>query len=80
MKFLALTAIALSAVIVKAQDACIVDCAYQVCPDGLTDLNCFCVTGTDAILACLSANCTAADLTTGTALGESVCSNLLRPD
>jgi len=75
MKYLSLTAIALAATFVQAQtpDACIISCATTSCPNGLTDINCFCVTEKDTILACLEANCTAADVETATALGESVC-------
>ena len=72
MKYLSFTAIVLAATIVKAQtpDACILTCATTTCPTGLTDLNCFCVTGTAAIGACIKANCTAADYQTALQLAD----------
>ena len=79
MKYFSLTAIVLAATIVKAQtpDTCILDCATATCPNGLTDLNCFCVTGTAAIAACIEQKCTAADLATAQQLGASVCGTKL---
>ena len=78
MKYFSLIAIAVAATIVKAQtpDACILNCALAACPSGLTDLSCFCVTGTAAIGACIQQNCTAADLQTALALSTSVCSTI----
>lgn len=85
MKFLALSALALVAV-VNAQatpptpDTCILTCAEQACPSeftsaNTTDYSCFCSTGTAQIIACLTANCTAADLQTAQGLEVSVCGN-----
>ena len=82
MKFLALSALAVVAAVVSAQtpDACILTCAEQACPSefasaNVTDYTCFCTTGTAAILACLQANCTPADLQTAEGLQQVVCTS-----
>jgi hypothetical protein len=77
MQILTLTAIALVAAFVKAQDACIINCTVQACPDFPSDIACFCSTGTADIIACLEANCTSADLTTAQALGQQYCCTIL---
>jgi hypothetical protein len=79
MKYFSLTAIVLAATIVNAQapDACILNCATATCPEGLSNLNCFCVTGTAAISACIKAQCTATDFAMAAQLGASVCGTKL---
>lgn len=55
-------------------DACILACAEQVCPgEFASNVTCFCSIGVQAISACITANCTAADLVTEEALQQAAC-------
>jgi hypothetical protein len=78
MKYLSLITIILTGIIVKAQtpDACILNCVSAICANGLTNLNCFCVTGVSSIAACIEQNCTPADLAVAEQLGASVCGTI----
>jgi hypothetical protein len=80
MKFLSFSVLAIAAVVnaQTAPDACILTCAEQACPSefsgaNITSYTCFCTTGTAQIAACLTANCTQADLATAEGLQQSVC-------
>src|SRR5271170_1881921 len=55
-------------------DTCVVNCALESCPDGLTDITCFC-SSTVAIGTCIQANCTAADVASAITLGQQICGN-----
>jgi len=85
MKILSLATIAVAAILATGQstpvpDACIIDCTEQVCVS-LTNFTCFCSPGPQqVILACLQANCTAADLTTADQLDQLECNTLSRLD
>ena len=64
---------------VKAQapqpDQCILGCATQVCGE-LTNLTCFCETGTTQLAACVESDCPASDLTLAIQLPQAYCKSL----
>lgn len=74
MKFLSVVAIALSAFLVSSQapDQCITSCATQVC-GSLTNLTCFCQTGTSQLAACVESTCPPSDLTLAAQLAQVYC-------
>lgn len=78
MKYFSLTAIVLAATIINAQtpDACIVNCTLASC-SSVTDFTCVCGSAGAAILACLKANCTAAELATALQLDKTYCCKTL---
>jgi hypothetical protein len=71
MKFLLLSAIAVVAIFVKAQDACILNCTATACPTN--EIACLCTTGSAEIAACIQENCPPEDLQIALGLQQSVC-------
>ena len=83
MKPLSFAILALTALLASAQtpvpDACIIGCTEQVCLS-LTNIACFCSDGYQQLItACLTANCTSADLTAAEQLYALECYPLSDP-
>ena len=89
LQFLAFSLLAATSSVAQSStpspDACVLTCAEQACPSefgsaNTTDYSCFCSTGTAQIVACLTANCTQADLGVAQELEQAVCGGEITPN